>query len=102
MTDTREVAKHNTRVPEEVARGFTNFEDAARYFNETEGIIHAGDVLGDGYTILESKELLVNLPFLIIDWSEHLGDAGPYASVRVVTSDSRKFRFSDGSSGIYA
>lgn len=100
MANAAEVAKKVARVPDEVVQGFTSIDDAIRYFNSNEGVVQAGDVLGDGFTITE-KEALLNIPLLILDWSEHLGDSGPYASVRAITSDNRKVRFSDGSTGIY-
>lgn len=88
------------QVPPEVIAGITSFEDAMAYFNANEGTVNAGDVLGDGFTIIKDKDVLINIPFLILDWREVLGDQGLYASVRLITSDGRKYRIADGSTGI--
>lgn len=88
------------QVPDEALAGIQNFEDAVGYFNGNEGVTNAGDVLGDGFAITNDKDILVNIPFLILDWTEILGDQGLYVSVRLMTSDSRKYRISDGSTGI--
>lgn len=86
-----------------VATSFESFEDALAYFNANEGIVNIGDVAGDGYILTRDKEQLVNVPFVVIDWRDVVDDATArmYATIRLITSDGRKYRINDGSTGIY-
>jgi len=101
------VARNKTEVSitgemtDDLAASFSTLEDALAYFNAGVGVVAVEDVLGDGYEILRDKSRLVNMPFLIIDWKEILGDTGPYTTIRLITSDARRYRLSDGSSGIH-
>lgn len=85
-----------------IASSFESFEDALAYFNANEGIVNIGDVAGDGYILTRDKEQLVNVPFVIVDWRPVVDEATArtYATIRLITSDGRKYRINDGSTGI--
>lgn len=93
-------------LPDEVVAGFDSFDSAIAHFREGFGVVNIGDVAGDGFSLQKDKTLLENVPFLIIDWKEISGissDTGrPYATIRIITADGRKYRISDGSTGIYS
>lgn len=88
---------------EDVVIGFDSFDQVIAHFDNTTGVVEIGDVAGDGYSITRDKDLLVNVPFILIDWKEITDPSTlrDYATIRVMTSDGRKYRFSDGSTGIY-
>lgn len=95
-------------VDEEAIVGIGSFAEAMALFAPAGGIVQIGDVAGDGFAIVD-KSILLNIPFVLIDWKEIIDpDSGrPYATVRCVTSDGRKYRFSggvnkDNTSGILA
>lgn len=90
-------------ISEDAIKSIDTFEQALALFNETGGVVPIGEVAGDGFAILKEKETLVNIPFLLLDWSEILDPETQrlYASIRLITSDGRKYRISDGSTGIY-
>jgi hypothetical protein len=64
----------------------------------------AVDVLADEWPVLEKKKL-VNVPMMLATWSvSKPGDGdgvGQYIVVRGITKDGRRFRFADGSTGIF-
>jgi len=85
----------------------TTFEDAlalleARGFTP-EDVVDAAE-LGDGFLELkkDEKEVLIGRPFIILDATWSSGDFGEegYYTLRVVTQDNRKYRLTDGSTGI--
>lgn len=58
------------------------------------------DVLGDGFSLLDNKTLLLDVPFVIVTWTLSTGDIGEFATVRLMTRDGRKLIINDGSTGI--
>jgi len=56
-----------------------------------------------GYSFCRDKRKLIGKPFVIVEWTEPLGNfGGPYAHVRIVTRDRRTLCFDDSSTGVYA
>lgn len=87
-----------TPVPANRWRDVQTYDEAFAQSN----VLVAAEVLGDGFTQI-TKDLLHQAgPFLILDWDEHTGLDGTYFSIIGITQDNRKFRFSDGSTGVYA
>jgi len=78
-----------------------SFDDATRLINEKLGG-QVADVqeLGDGFALLDNKDTLIGVPFIILQSVFRKGDYGPYVSCHVVTQDGRKFIINDGSAGI--
>lgn len=104
-------------LSDDAARTITGFADAVAAVQRELGVTdvaNAGDELGDGFRLLEDKDRLIATPFFILDWRFLVGDQGVnsktkdypgkglYSTIRLVTEDNRKFRISDGSSGIHA
>jgi len=55
-----------------------------------------------GYSFCRDKRKLIGKAFVIIEWSEPLGNfGGPYAHVRIVTRDRRTLCFDDSGTGVY-
>lgn len=80
------------------------FEDAIRLAQNLYGEIIPSYELGDGFVRLEDKDLLVGVTFAIIGWGlswSAYGEVERYSVIRVITEDGRKFRFSDGSTGLH-
>lgn len=50
--------------------------------------------------ILDNKDVLVGVPFYVIDWVFHDGDFGNFATAQVMTNAGDKFLLNDGSTGI--
>lgn len=67
-------------------------------------IENAAGVLADEWPLLE-KKVLVNIPFVLATWTvSKPGEAdngGQYIVCRGITKDGRRFRFADGSTGIF-
>lgn len=64
----------------------------------------AANVLADEWPVLDKKKL-INVPMMLATWSVSepgQGDGGgQYIVVRGITKDGRRFRFADGSTGIF-
>lgn len=80
-----------------------SFTDAVEIARETYGnLLHAADVLGNGFTLVDNKENLIGVPFIVLTWRKAHGDHGDYVAAYVVTEDGRKCVITDGSTGIAA
>jgi hypothetical protein len=90
-------------ISEDAIVAINTFEDALALFANTGGVASIGNVAGDGYAIVD-KELLLNIPLLILDWKDITDPdtLNEYVTIRLITSDGRKCRISDGSTGIAA
>jgi len=65
-------------------------------------ITDVADELGDGFEVLEDKDQLIGMPFIILNVRHNpMGDYGPFVSLQIVTKDGRKLVVNDGSTGIY-
>lgn len=95
----------------EQLKAITSFEDAMTLIEqEFGGEIYTTDMLGDGFTLLDSKNKtqLVGVPFIILsatisqskEFKNEDGSPAEFASCKIVTKDGRKLILNDGSSGI--
>lgn len=93
------VAKLETaKLPETFDAALALFEEAGMPIDS------AAEVLADEFPEV-SKEKLVNVPFLAMTWtvSKEAGKGNnQFITVRGITKDGRRFRFADGSTGIFA
>lgn len=83
-----------------------NWDDVLAHFGAT-GIVDAAEAFGDGSTLLTSaeKELLVGKQFVVLEFRFITDETTnrEYVNVLAMTrADNAKFRFNDGSTGIYA
>lgn len=82
-------------------RTVESFEDIYNAVG-SENIAHATDVIGDGFSILEEKAQLVNVPLMILSarfTTENARGQG-YWSIRVLTKSGEKYVVNDGGYGI--
>lgn len=102
-------------------RAITSFQDAQRLLeaNQVE-LLDASTEIGDGFTLLDNKDVLVDIPFIALTWVFSDGDypvidekgvpqvdpetgepiMGKFCTMRVVTGDGKKFIVNDGGTGI--
>lgn len=83
---------------------------------EVDGVVDASEEIGDGWRILKDKNMLVNVPFVIVDYrftdsdkyrDPETGEKTQFAILRIVTREaletdgkSGKWIVTDGSTGI--
>jgi hypothetical protein len=80
-----------------------SFEDALTLVQREIGaelIVSADQAIGDGFKLLENKDVLQGVEMLLVSWDFHLGDFGEFVSVKLVTRNGDKYILNDGSSGI--
>jgi hypothetical protein len=81
----------------------TSFDDAVAFLaSKGYEVGEAADLLGDGFTSIEKKDL-VNVPLVLLDATitdskDHIGSQ--FAVIRAITATDMRVRFSDGSTGI--
>lgn len=92
----------NYRYDTGALRDIQSFEDAAALVESTYGpILTADSELGDGFAMLESKDVLIGVPVLFLSWSFSEGQyAEEFVSARVITKDGGKYVLNDGGTGI--
>lgn len=92
---------HNSRIIKDDLDAITSHDDALAIL-AAHGIlpVDAAELLADEW-IPTAKDDLVNVAFIVVDTKTSWGDYGPFSTVRVVTRDGKKLRFSDGSTGIF-
>jgi hypothetical protein len=61
-------------------------------------VVNISELLGDGATFLDKKDVLVGVPFLVLDWHFIVdGSSGKeYVNVLVMGANGNKARFNDG------
>lgn len=92
---------HNARIIKDDLDAITTHDEALAILL-AHGItpFDAADILADEWAPV-AKDNLVNVPFIVLDTKVSWGDFGPFYTVRAMTKEGRKIRFSDGSTGIY-
>lgn len=84
-------------------RSIASFQDAMRLVEDTLGgtVVDASEEIGDGFTMLDDKDKLINVPFIALQWRFTPGDFGKqYVIMRVVTDTGDKYVITDGGTGI--
>lgn len=92
------------RFDAEDLRSLRTFEDAKRLAEESYGsIVDAAHEIGDGFTMVENKRQLIDVPMLLVTWQFTAGDFGEdYVICRAMTERGDKVIFVDGGTGICA
>jgi hypothetical protein len=101
--NTTDVAVIGTNFETEELAGLTSFADALALVQEKVGESNVGvadQEIGDGFKLLENKDLLIGVEMLLITWDFHQGDHGEFVSAKVMTKDGQKYIVNDGSTGI--
>lgn len=108
-TASADIVQRGPRVSTEQYAGIQSFEDALNVVNDVFGgeVVDASD-LGDGFALVEDKDALVKVPFVVLaasfsegDYKREDGTVGTFVSIRLVTEDGRKLVMNDGSTGIH-
>lgn len=92
-----------TAFPDDMMRGITSFEDAARIAVEAYGdVVDAAEEMGNGFKVVADKNELIGVPFIVLHTRvNEYGDHGAFVSLMAVTQDNRKVIFNDGSTGVF-
>ena len=99
-----EVAIQDVKFSHDDLASIATFDDALALLAQTvgtDGISTADATLGDGFAIVEDKDRLIDVPFVLLNWQESMGDFGAFTIARGVTRDGFKFVLTDGSTGIH-
>lgn len=102
-TKSNEVAIPGADFTTEELASITDFSAALEFLKGKigeENVKVASEEIGDGFKLLENKDQLCGVQFLIVNWDFHQGDHGEFVSCKVITQDNLKYIVNDGSSGI--
>lgn len=83
---------------EDFLRSLDSFEAISKAFGGE--IVDATEMLGDGFTLLKDKNVLVGVPIMIVKHKQVAGDHGTFSAAHVVTEDGKRYVIVDGSTGI--
>jgi hypothetical protein len=96
----------STEVAPSIDWGKISSPQDARIALENAGVpvFNSNQILGDGADFIKDKNVLVGVPFLVLDWHFIVDDKTQreYANVLVMNGQGDKARFNDGSTGVYA
>src|SRR4051812_3384428 len=85
-------------------RSLSSFADAQRLLADTLGVEAIPDAtyeIGDGFTMLDDKIALLNVPFIAVHWTFAPGDFGAeFVIMRLITETGDKHIIVDGGTGI--
>lgn len=93
------IVKRTTGLTADEMAGIESWDDLKPFLAQYDTVAVATE-LGDGTKVVE-QAALVGKAFIILALDFPMGDFGEYALVRGMTQNGAKFRFSDGSTGIY-
>lgn len=99
---TEKGAENANLFNEDQLRGLASIEDV--FANVSEPVTEIGEVLGDGFSVLENKSDLVGVRFVVVTYETHTSEinGGQFSSMRVITEKNDKYIVNDGSTGIHA
>jgi|ERR1043165_1553275 hypothetical protein len=65
-------------------------------------VVNVAELLGDGSEFLPKKDVLIGVPFLILDWRFIIDPATKreYVNVLIMGANGNKARFNDGGTGV--
>lgn len=91
-----------TRFDPNDLRSLVSFEDAKRLLTEAFGeIADATTEIGDGFTMLDDKDALLNVPLILVHWTFAPGDYGKeFVVARAMTERGDKYIITDGGTGL--
>lgn len=99
----------NNRIPDEVLNKLTDTSAVAEFFESQNAELEDyADEYGSGFEILERKDKLVDVPFLVVSWTFNTskdypnpdGTPGVFVTAYVITEKGDKYIVNDGSTGI--
>lgn len=96
----KQVAETTSHIDEATLASLKSIADVRSMFESAGMPIRVVSDYGTGFTILEDKDKLCGVPFLIVDARFSLGDFGQFVSLTVMTNQEEKWIVNDGSTGI--
>lgn len=94
------------RISDEELSNIKSFDDAMALAEQYHGaVLPADEVLGNGFTVISDKNVLVGVPMILLEWRFNDGDQGKFVSVSAVARTElgmKKVIVNDGSTGIMA
>lgn len=92
----------STQIDPAQLKAVQSFDEALALIGGMDNVTHIGDVVGDGYSLLEDKSTLAKTAFMIVEMSDHVDkDTGRvFWSLRVVTRQGDRYIVNDGGTGI--
>lgn len=100
---TTDVVIPGKNISTEELASLASFDDALKLVQAKVGEQNVGvaaDEIGDGFKLLDNKDVLSGVAIIIITWDFHQGDHGEFVSCKVMTKDGQKYIVNDGSTGI--
>lgn len=85
---------------DDVLKSISSLQDAFNVLNAAGIVSESMDDYGNGFEVLEDKNLLIKKPFAILEWRFSVGDMGEFVSATCVTEKGDKLIINDGSTGI--
>jgi hypothetical protein len=100
-----EVMEQGSKFNEDELRHLGDWDEAMRLAMAVTGEapLMASEEMGDGFTLIDGdkgKATLIDVPFVLLEWTFRDGDFGTYVSARGMTKTGIKFILNDGSTGI--
>lgn len=97
------------RISDAQLRDISSFEDAIRLAESVYGsVVDASEEIGSGFVMLENKDRLTDVPFLILscsfpegDYRNEIGELSKFAVVRLVTDKGDRLVITDGGHGVF-
>lgn len=105
---TDEVAIPRTDFDDDALLAIESFDDALGLLAEQgETIVHADEVIGNGFAILKDKSRLVGVELLFLGWNFNDGENGKFVSAYAIAKmegakHPLKYIINDGSTGLCA
>lgn len=89
----------------EQLKALESFADIELLARELGAEIIPSSELGDGFSLLEDKALLIGKPLVLVGWHFSQGDEGEFVSTRVMAREANgtvgKYVINDGGTGIF-
>jgi hypothetical protein len=90
-------------ITDDILRGIDSFDAAIAAATAVFGdVLSFSDEMGNGFRILQDKNLLVGKRCVFMHWRFSEGDFGVFVSAAVVTTEGEKYIVNDGGAGIHA
>ena len=106
------VSQDKTDTTGEIAKAVDGFTEAALadinsfadVMKVTGNVVNISDVLGNGFSVVDDKTVLIGQEFIVVKYAEHMSETtgGLFATMHVITAKNEKLIVNDGSTGIRA
>ena len=105
---TKEIVKLTATFTDEIIGQIHTWDELGEYISQQDIMLEHINSYGSGLTVLDNKDRLVDVPFMILDYRFHDGKQGEFVSVAIMTKlpilvngeAQSKLVLNDGSTGI--